>query len=489
MKRLSARNKLLITLSALLMTAFVGVSVLNYRLTRESIRQEILSDNLPLTMDNIYSELTSDLTRPLLVSSSMATDTFLKDWVLGGENDTGKIIRYLDQIKERYGFFTTFFVSSTTGIYYRYTGINKKISQKDAHDIWYFDFLASGKEYDFDVDTDEAANNILTVFINYKVFDREGKVLGVTGVGLKVNNLARRISAYRKKYDRLVYLTDTKGVIQVHPDTTLIEKKSIADLGIMADLREKVLNKANDSANFEFDRNGNEILLTVRYIPSLDWFLYVEQNETKALAIARKNFIHTILIGFFVSVVIISLTLVTLNRYQDRLELLVKLDELTGIANRRALEEEFQKFLYASSRSDRLFSLIIIDLDGFKKVNDVHGHIIGDHLLVDVVDLIRGNVRPTDIFARWGGDEFVILSDNTSEEAGKLAERIRQSVRNAQLGGPEEINIDDPRNQVTVSIGISVYNKDEDLAAMLLRADQAMYRCKTKGGDCIESAL
>ncbi len=71
-------------------------------------------------MDNIYSELTSEMTRPLLVSSTMASDTFLKDWAVAGEIDPGKVIRYLFQIKEKYGFFTAFYVSAQSKKYYRF---------------------------------------------------------------------------------------------------------------------------------------------------------------------------------------------------------------------------------------------------------------------------------------------------------------------------------------------------------------------------------
>jgi diguanylate cyclase (GGDEF)-like protein len=487
MNRLSARNKLLLAMVIILLFSFVGVSFLNYKITRASVHEEILRNDLPLTMDNIYSELSSDLTRPLLVSSSMGSDTFLKDWALEGEVDADKITRYLVEIKEKYGFITTFFVSATTGTYYRFSGIHKTISPDDAHDVWYFDFLASGKEYDFDVDSDEAADNVLTVFINYKVVDEEGQLIGVAGVGLKVDTLARRIAEYQKKYERTVYLTDPQGIIQVHPDTTLIEKKNINELEGMADLAGAILDKSKNSGNFEYRRNGHQILLTVRFIQPLDWFLYVEQNETNALAIARKNFINTVVIGFLVSIVIITLTLLTINRYQNRLELLAISDELTGTANRRGLESEFQRFSYAYSRSGRSFSLILLDLDNFKKVNDIYGHLTGDRFLIDFVGLIGRSVRPTDVLARWGGDEFVILTDSDGEAAIALAERIRKVLKTENFAGPEG-DLDDPRNLVTASIGVSVYAEGDDLDTMLSRADQVMYRCKARNGDSVERA-
>ncbi len=488
MNRLSARNKLLTALAVILFFSFAGVSFLNYKITRASIRKEILRNDLPLTMSNIYSELSADLTRPLLVASAMSSDAFLKDWVLEGEVDPAKITRYLVQLKEKYGFFTTFFVSATTARYYRFSGMHKNISPENEHDIWYYNFLASGKEYDFDVDSDETAGNALTVFINYRVVDGNGRLLGVAGVGLNVDNVSRRITEYQKKYDRIVYLTDTQGIIQVHPDKTLIEKKKISELAGMADLAQAILKKSNDSANFEFYRNDRHILLTVRYLSSLDWFLYVEQDEAKSLAIARKNFVHTVLIGLMASVVIIILALVTINRYQEQLEAIAMSDELTGTANRRALELGFRRILYDHSRTGRSFSLLLLDLDGFKKVNDIHGHIIGDRFLVELVAYIVGSIRPTDILARWGGDEFVILTNSAGKEAGAVAERIRHTVKNAELAGPEEMP-DDPRNLVTVSIGLSTYIDGDDLDTMLYRADLAMYTCKARNGDSVAIAV
>ena len=246
----------------ILLFSFVGVSFLNYKLTRASVHEEILRNDLPLTMDNIYSELSSDLTRPLLVSSSMSSDTFLKDWALEGEVDADKVTRYLAEIKEKYSFITTFFVSAKTGTYYRFSGIHKTISPADAHDVWYFDFLASGKEYDFDVDRDEAADNVLTVFINYKVVDEEGKLLGVAGVGVKVDTVARRIAEYQKKYERTVYLTDPQGMIQVHPDTTLIEKLENAAAPISEE--EQLLMEAGVYEGFSFG-----ILEFSSYVPNM----------------------------------------------------------------------------------------------------------------------------------------------------------------------------------------------------------------------------
>lgn len=287
---MSSRNQLLIAIGIILLCSFVATSILNYRVTRDSVHDEILRYDLPLTMDNIYSELNAEIMRPLMVSSSMAVDTFLRDWCENGERDVSKIVRYLDEIRLQYNFFTTFFVSAETSTYYRYNGIHKTISTSDDHDVWFYNFAASGKKYVFEVDTDEAAKGALTVFINFRVMNEAGDFLGVTGVGLKVENVASKISEYQEKYHRSVYLVDTLGVVKIHPDSGLIDTFNIKDDEGLGELSARVLKTQHDPQNFEYLRDDSKYLLTARLIDSIGWILLVEQNETESLDVARKNF-------------------------------------------------------------------------------------------------------------------------------------------------------------------------------------------------------
>ena len=445
------RNRLLLALTVILMASFVGVSLFNYLVTRDSIHSEILHSALPLTRDNIYSELSNALMRPIMVSSSMANDTFLKDWAMDGEKDPTKIHKYLEKIHEKYDFFSSFFVSNITHRYYHYKGVQKIISEKNDHDVWFYKFVQSGAEYALDVDTNEAGNNILTIFMNFRVMSPKGELLGVTGVGLKMGSVARLIKSYQQKYDRYIYLVDANGVIQVHPDVGKISSVLTRILGAKAPPLDDLLKVSAEPANFQFERDDRDILLTVRYVPELKWFIFVEQDETKSLAMARNNFLRTVLIGLIASVCILSLTLVAITRYQRKVERMAVSDELTGALNRRGLEAEFSRASYVGRRYERPFSLIIMDLDRFKQVNDELGHIAGDKVLIQVAESIRKTIRNSDILARWGGDEFVVLTENTLNKAMLLAERLRLAVLDSIPGDANSET--DPRNNVSLSCG------------------------------------
>ncbi|QJT09420.1 sensor domain-containing diguanylate cyclase [Oceanidesulfovibrio marinus] len=479
----SHRNAFLIIITLVLLFSFLGISALNYSITRSSIRQEIIQNDLPLTRDNIYSDITSELMRPIMVASSMANDSFLKDWTKEGEKDLSQITNYLRQIRNKFGYFSTFFVSAKTLTYYHYMGVHKYIKPDNAHDQWYYDFIASGKEHDLDVDTDEASDNILTVFLNFRVSDKDGRLLGVTGVGLKIDEIRNLIAEYQHKYHRSIYLVAPNGMVQVHLQKKLIEQLDIhhSDMAAIAD---DILKTRNEPRNFQFKRDGKNILLTVRYIPELEWLLFVEQDEASAMQIARMNFMRTIVIGVAASIVIILLTIYMINSYQLRVESLALTDELTGASNRRGFEKEFSKSAYALERYNRPCSVILMDLDSFKPVNDELGHKVGDQVLEQVVEKISSNIRPTDMLGRWGGDEFIVLAEGTSQDAVMVAERIRRAIKEMDFAGADA-QPDDPRRAVTICCGVAQLIKGENLDHLVQRADKALYAGKTHGGDSV----
>jgi diguanylate cyclase (GGDEF)-like protein len=157
--------------------------------------------------------------------------------------------------------------------------------------------------------------------------------------------------------------------------------------------------------------------------------------------------------------------------------LLAATDELTGSPNRRAFLDRLAPAI-AEVAAGRGAAVCLVDLDGFKEVNDHEGHLMGDRVLKDVAAALAGAVRETDTVARLGGDEFAVLARTSPDLSGAiLAERLRAAV--AAVGGD---------HGVTASIGVATLSARDDVEAVLHRADEAMYRAKTSGGDRIDTA-
>jgi diguanylate cyclase (GGDEF)-like protein len=171
------------------------------------------------------------------------------------------------------------------------------------------------------------------------------------------------------------------------------------------------------------------------------------------------------------------------DRQSQELEFLAGHDSLTGLLNRRAFEERFDAALARARRYDRRVALIMIDLDRFKPVNDIHGHAVGDEVLRRLAHRIARLTRETDAVCRLGGDEFVVLVEDMREEkhlqlhASRLLETLSRPM-----------DLDELKIQVGASIGIAIQSGLDDDAVLLMRtADQAMYAAKSAGGTTIRS--
>ena len=201
-------NNLILIVSLLLITGFLTTSLASYYVSLASLRSQITKKELPLTSDNIYSEIQKDLLSPIFISSLMANDIFLRDWIINGENDITQIIRYLKEIQDKYNTFTSFFVSEQTKTYYHADGILKKVKAEEERDRWYFRVKSMKSDYEINVDPDMANKDSMTIFINYRVRDYQNNFIGTTGVGLKVNAVKDLIKKYQESYGRNIYFVD-----------------------------------------------------------------------------------------------------------------------------------------------------------------------------------------------------------------------------------------------------------------------------------------
>ncbi len=167
-------------------------------------------------------------------------------------------------------------------------------------------------------------------------------------------------------------------------------------------------------------------------------------------------------------------------RQQNRLlNELATTDPLTGIANRRVLLDACENMFALSRRTDTELSVLMLDLDRFKLVNDTHGHRAGDAVLCHIAGLLKATLRGTDVLGRWGGEEFLMLAPGTGREGAlQLAERILNAIRHSPAitsVGPLSI---------TASIGIATLSRDDaSTLGLIERADQALYAAKTSGRD------
>lgn len=192
-----------------------------------------------------------------------------------------------------------------------------------------------------------------------------------------------------------------------------------------------------------------------------------------------------ILAVFIVLVLLLFYRNLIISRYNKKLieanqqlDLLYKTDKLTGIFNRHILDAEIEKEVMRANRYNISFSVILMDIDHFKKINDTYGHYVGDSVLVEVAFILKNSLRKTDVVGRWGGEEFLVLCPETELVHGTyLAEKLRSKIEHHQFSGVDQT--------VTASFGVSVYRVDDTVESLIKRVDAALYVSKGNNRNCV----
>ncbi len=209
-----------------------------------------------------------------------------------------------------------------------------------------------------------------------------------------------------------------------------------------------------------------------------DALVHPDLNITESIAQQTALFVYA-MVPVFAS---IGFLLMQTHRAYTRLEQLAAIDYLTGTLNRRSFQDVAKKTLAGCKRTNRNASILLIDIDHFKIINDSYGHAAGDHAICRLCSLMAEALRSEDIIARMGGEEFVILLPGANlEEASQVAERLRLAIAETP------VTSDTHRFFMTVSIGVAQW-QGQELELTIKQADDAMYTAKKNGRDRVELA-
>jgi diguanylate cyclase (GGDEF)-like protein len=423
-----------------------------------------------LSATNIYSEINNELTKPIYVALTMATDTFVVDWLIDEEtSNPQEIIDYLSGIKNKFQYSSVFLISNQSLDYYRQTGYLKTINPADGHDVWYFDFINMESDYELDVDVDEA-NGILTVFVNVKLFDTNGNLIGVAGVGVEMDYIQVLINFFEEEYALEAFLIDRMGLVQSASETSYIEHRFIFEEEQFAIHKGTILTSFDGMIVIE----SQQQFIISHYIDELDWYIIIVKDTNLLLGFLRNYFFTSFIMALLVVVIVSSIVSHTVKKHQKKVNQMATKDFLTNLLNRRGFDME-----YSSTKKTKTSNGIVFmaDIDHFKNYNDKFGHVFGDAILRNVAKTLEDTLGLKGIISRWGGDEFSGIIIGTESDWMTILEEFRTNIAKQ-----EEL----VKNGVTLSIGYTVTAFDEEIDAVLKRMDFALYVSKQLGGNRIQ---
>ena len=470
-----SKRTMIALISAVIFVGFTAVTLLNYFYKKDEAINSLITRELPLTSDNIYSEVQRDLLVPKIVSSAMANDAFLVEWIESGEQDQETVAKFLGGLAEKYSAFTSFLVVDKTGNFYYPEGFLKKVSPSEPRDEWFYRVRAMDEEFEVNTDPAEAHNDELTIFINVRVLNDNNEFIGAVGLGITIDLLKSRLDEYRKRYGSEVYFLTKTGELILHSNDAFREK-NLFDFPYFADISNDILSR--DQGEFRYTGDNGEMVLQTRYVEDIDLILAVEANISNLTKSARKYLWLDLLIGLLVGACVLGLLLKTLAKHQSKMENLAWYDEMTGLMNRAAFIERYD--LVSNQLTTGKNSLILVDIDKFKSINDELGHLQGDRVIQLVANVLGENIRRGDMLARWGGEEFIVLLPNAEVDfARALAERLRISIQDNEA-------IKSLTNRsVTASFGVVECVSQNDLFPNIALADKNLYAAKSNGRNCV----
>lgn len=467
--------KILIIISILLFTGFFVTSFFSYKIATDLAKNELKYKSLPLSSDNVYSEIQRDILKPNLVSSLMAQDTFMINWMLKGEENPDLITKYLSTIKNKYNTSSSFLVSDKTKNYYYPKGILKKISPNEKRDVWFYRVKNIVDEYESNIDIDLAANDSITIFTNYKVKDFNGNFLGATGVGLKTSHVSNLLKTYKEKYNHEIYLVNKDNKI-------LISSKNGKEVETSNTFVNNIINNfnKNEISTHEYYKNNSKYVLNIRFIDELNLYLCVEAKEGYFTQELEKTFYINIVIFSIIILIIMVFIILYIKHQQQILKDIAKTDKLTSLENRNNFDLIFEELFNSQRKGEKNLTILLFDIDDFKKINDEFGHLIGDQVLIEVANIFKNTFRNSDTLVRWGGDEFVaLLPKIKKEKAYEITSKLRVNIRKSET-------LHTLLNQkVTISVGLASKTDEKSKEELFTKADENLYKAKQKGKNII----
>lgn len=283
--------------------------------------------------------------------------------------------------------------------------------------------------------------------------------------------LLRRMNANElKEYQKVVELDGRQWLYLAVP-IDRSNKGCMKCHGDPADAPADMVAMYGDKAGFHENPDAIRALISIR----VSLANIVKAGDQMAWTLSGVTFV--VLSGIYLLLAFLIRRIDTQERkilsHNTELARLSMTDMLTGVYNRVGLQQHSVEIMKRADRFHHPVAVLLLDLDHFKQINDQHGHAVGDTVLTRFADTIKANLRGSDIFGRWGGEEFLVISPHLNlGEAMKMAEKLRHAIENTEFSHAIHL---------TTSVGVSEYQPGETDAALFARADLALYRAKSAG--------
>ena len=465
------RDMVVTILMTFMMVLTMSFSLLH---TVSTIRN-FVSENEDDDFRNVFLLVENDIERetmkPITVSDALAHNAtlialFSDDTITDPTVISDEVATVLSSLRDGFAYDMVFAADDSTTGFYTYNGYSRTFDRFTTEDDdWYQNFLDTGKVRELNVDLDKDNERTLSVFVNRRMEDAEGNLLGVCGVGLNMQYLCTRISSYEREYGVSIAVVDGNGTIQIDEDITRIGM-TIEEAG--------ALTFTTGTGIYKDTALGVKRLTT--YMGDIGWYLVIENTAEASVDLTRMILPNVII--FLMGMVIMLVVFVFIWRKDRKTKeeiardrALAATDSLTGMGNRRAFDDRI--FEIVDGKAYEGLTIVVMDINGLKSVNDNYGHEAGDELILKAAQCMREAFGEYGEVCRTGGDEFMTLIYCGQEQMEAIAKHLEELTAPIRVAEKAELAISIGWASVTDPADCSI----EELKNM---ADEEMYRHKAE---------
>ncbi len=462
------KNFLLLVTSTILIISFGFSTVVSLKSLDKLIKENNKENSLIYA--NEVGNAVIDVFSEAIAVSQTINNPFIRGILKNPQNlsreEKSKIIRnFLSDIVVKFGYSTAFIADDSTLDYYSEWGYLKTIDPQNPDDDWYVPFKTSSKLYELNVDNDQANDNRMTIYINTRMRDKDGKYIGACGVGVPMKQVMTLLQSLEKQSDISIKLVSTDGVVRVARSGQLVLERTEAEI-------KELLKEYDTSKQYLYKSKGTDGYTIVKYIPECQWFAVIDYNGGKTSIFSTmlfQNLMVCLFVMLFV-IVIINFVLSKLAKHTEKFVEEALFDQLTGLRNRRAYALEIEKLNKFPSLTD--ISVTTMDINGLKMTNDTFGHTAGDDLLKGAAAIMKkfysdGGWK---VF-RTGGDEFIAITTKPVCDKEQIVSDFKDMLKTFHHAQIKELSI-------SVGVAKGTEHDVSSVEELIKIADKKMYADK-----------
>ena len=462
------KNFLLLVTSTILIISFGFSTVVSLKSLDKLIKENNRENSLIYA--NEVGNAVIDIFSEAIAVSQTINNPFIRGILKNPQNlsreEKSRIIKnYLSDVVGKFGYSTAFIADDSTLDYYSEWGYTKTIDPSNPDDDWYVPFKTSAKLYELNVDNDQANDNRMTIYINTRMRDSDGKFVGACGVGVPMKQVMTLLQSLEKQSDISIKLVSPDGVVRVARSGQLVLERTEAEI-------KDLLKEYDTSKQYLYKTKGPDGYTIVKYIPECQWFAVIDYNGGRTSIFSTMLF-QNLMICLFVMlfvIVIVNFVLSKLAKHTEKFVEEALFDQLTGLRNRRAYALEIEKLNKFPSLTD--ISVTTMDINGLKMTNDSFGHTAGDDLLKGAAAIMKKFYSDNSwkVF-RTGGDEFVALTSKPIGDKDNLIADFKNQLKTFHHAQIKELS-------VSVGVAKGTEHDVSSVEELIKIADKKMYADK-----------